>query len=109
MQSIGDLPLVAMADSGPFFDAKDSPLPGLLARLARPPPQLRAAYLGTANGDNEDFFSLAEAAMQRLGLVTVHFVRTLGSDSPHLELLRAAEQVRRLRPRLGVSLLPLQR
>ena len=23
-----------------------------LARLARPPPQLRAAYLGTANGDN---------------------------------------------------------
>jgi len=25
MQSIDDLPLVAMADSGPFFDAKDSP------------------------------------------------------------------------------------
>ena len=57
MQSIDDLPLVAMADSGPFFDAKDSPLPGLLARLARPPAQLRAAYLGTANGDNEDLDS----------------------------------------------------
>ena len=93
MQSIDDLPLVAMADSGPFFDAKDSPLPGLLARLARPPAQLRVAYLGTANGDNEDFFSLAEAAMQRLGLVTVVFVRTLGSGPPDLERLRAADVV----------------
>jgi hypothetical protein len=94
MQSVADLPLVAMADSGPFFDTTHTPLRGLLARLAVPPARLTAAYLGTANGDVDDYFELAQAAMQGLGIRAVHFIRTLhGLAGADLELLCTADVV----------------
>lgn len=97
MAAVSDLPLVAIADSSPLFCGGDSPLPALLARLTPVlppgPAQLRAAYLGTSNGDIVDYFELAQAAMQRLGLEAsnVHFIRTVGAGvEPDLELLRSA-------------------
>lgn len=97
MQDVTDLPLVALADSTPFFDApgQDNPLPGLLAQLAVPLSHLRVVYLGTANGDVKEYFELVEAAMHGLGLSSVRFIRTLrgGLEAPGLELLRTADVI----------------
>ena len=81
----GRLPLVAMADSSAFF-AKDSPLPPLIDLLTGPAlsvgPRgctLKGVYIGTANGDVDEYFEIALAAFGTMGLQreNCHFLRSI--------------------------------
>ncbi|MDX1997262.1 MAG: Type 1 glutamine amidotransferase-like domain-containing protein [Thermoanaerobaculia bacterium] len=83
-------PVVCLADSRLLFDS--SAAGRALAAVLRanlPPVGARAAYIGAANGDEPAFFSLFEAAMDRLGVAERSFVRADFSAADRAALARA--------------------